>query len=123
MPSKPVPANRAGRAPGQKNRYSSLTISRAIREALHTSLYVGTTPEKYMVELRKKRPDLFVALLGKCIKDDDGSSAGLVINVTNLVSPAVPTPGVLSSMLPEHIAPRAHLQLVEMVDAKASGDE
>lgn len=119
MSDSSVPANRAGRKPGAKNRYSAATISRDIKEAIHAALYLDGGPTKYFRDLKKRRPDLFVMLVGKALmKDDDSSVGGLVINVVQLNSPAVPTPGVLASNMPEHIAPQRHLRLVdaEVVD-------
>lgn len=117
MSDTPVPGNRAGRKPGQKNRYSAATISRDIREAIHTALYVDGNPVQYFRWLKEKKPELFVHLIGKALmKEDESSVGGLVINVVQLsANGAAPVAGVLNSPILEHIEPR-HLQLVHSTD-------
>jgi hypothetical protein len=116
------PTYTGGRKPGQKNKYSAATISRDIREAIHTALYIDGNPTQYFRWLKEKRPDLFVQLIGKALmKDDESSVGGLVINVVQLTANgAGPVPGVLNSPIAEHISPQRHLQLVhigEVIDA------
>jgi hypothetical protein len=115
MSDSPVFANRAGRKPGQRNRYSMATMTRDICEAIHASLYIDGNPTQYFRDLKKKNPALYlqaVLLLAKK-GDVDANAGGLVINVVQLSTSPQPTPGVLASPVAEHIAPQRRLELVE----------
>lgn len=121
MADKSVPGNRAGRKPGQRNRYSSATISRELMEAFHASLYVGTNPIKYCVDLRKKHPTKYADLFGIVMKRAEVEQAAeAIFQIVQLTANgALAVPGVLNSPIAANIAPQRHLQLVE----QATGDE
>lgn len=114
MSDEPVPGNRAGRKPGQRNRYSTATISRELMEAFHASLYVGTNPIKYLVDLRKKQPGKYADLFGIVMKRAEVEQAAeAVYHILKLTAEgAQPTPGVLASPIVENVAPQRRLRLV-----------
>jgi hypothetical protein len=95
----------AGRKPGQVNKCSNKTISKDIRLQTLTALnFVGGV--KFLVAQAKKKNNApFMALLGKCLQQDDGStdaSVTFVIQTLNLAPQ--PTSGVLNSPIEGHIA-------------------
>lgn len=111
------PVYRGGRKPGQKNKYSIATMTRDICEAIHTSLYIDGNPTKFFRDLKKNQPALYMqAVLALMKKGDAAEVGGITINVVQLTSPAVPTPGVLCSPIAEHVAPQRHLQLVPNIE-------
>jgi len=117
MDNEPPSDRPGGRKPGQKNRYSSFTISRDIREKLHASLYLNGNPAQYFEWLKYKEPAAYVSLIKTLLRQDDESSiGGLHITVVQLTSEPQPVAGVLNSPVQGHIAPQRHLQLVERTD-------
>jgi hypothetical protein len=91
-------------------------ITRTIKEEVLASLeMVGG--RHYLARQAEENPPAYLSLLGKVARQQLQSElTGLVVNVVQLTSPAVPTPGVLCSPIAEHIAPQRHpLALVETV--------
>lgn len=121
MANDSVPANRRGRKPGAKGRYTTATISRELMEAFHASLFVGTNPIKYCVDLRKKHPAKYADLFGIVMKRADVEQAAeAIFQIVQLTANgALAVPGVLNSPIAANIAPQRHLQLVQ----EATGDE
>lgn len=113
------PQKRGGRKPGQKNVFSVATMSRTVLEALYSSLWVRGDPDKFFDDLKKKQPAIYAGMIRDLAflsaKKGDADVGGITINLVQLTSPAVPTPGVLCSPIPEHIAPPRHLTLVHDV--------
>lgn len=92
--------------PGQRNKVSRATISKDIRLQVLTALnFVGGV--QFLVrQARKQNNAPFMALLAKCLMQDDGSDQGGVKFVIQQVSiNAQPVPGVLNSPVPEHVQP------------------
>lgn len=120
MADKPVPGNRAGRKPGQRNRYSSATISRELMEAFHASLYVGTNPIKYCVDLRKKNPSKYADLFGIVMKRAEVEQAAeAIFQIVQLTANgALSVPGVLNSPVAANIERGRRLELVQTVEAE-----
>lgn len=121
MPDSSVPANRAGRKPGAKNRYSSATIGRDILEHVHTYLYV-VGPQKYFRDLHKKQPAVFAQFVLAAMKNaEPNETPAITFQIVQLTANgASAVPGVLNSPIAANIAPqRGHLQLVQQID----GDE
>ena len=81
---------------------------------------------KYLVGLaRRKNPALFVSLLAKCIKTNDGSdpAAGITFVVQQFNVQAAPTPGVIASPIAEHVAPQLRLVAPEPEREQAAQDD
>lgn len=126
------PQKQGGRKPGQRNKYSSATMSRAAMEGFEASV-ISTAGDwwKYFAKMAKTMPakhaDIAHEFIRMAAKNGNAEVGGVVINVVNLASPAVPTPGVLCSPIPEHVAPQRHLTLVQDIgDAdviEAAGNE
>lgn len=109
------PSPRAGgRKPGTKNKFSSATISRDIKE-MHLVALGLVGGAKYLAKIAQQDPELFLSSLGRCIltKDDGGSGPGLTLQVVQLVGNGAPTPGVLSSPIAADMAPQRPLRLIE----------
>jgi hypothetical protein len=124
------PQKRGGRKPGQTNKHSIATMSRTVVDAIYTSLFIDGNPTAYFRELKKKQPVIYAGMVRDLMMmsaKNSGDTGGLIVNVVTLASPAVPTPGVLCSPIPEHIAPQRHLTLVHDVvdvdDIEAAGNE
>lgn len=86
-------------------------VSRDIRVQVLTALnFVGGV--KYLARQAEKNPGAFMALIGKCLQQEDGSGDKTVnYIVQQLVVSALPVSGVLSSPIAEHVMP-APLRLV-----------
>jgi hypothetical protein len=111
------PQKRGGRKPGQTNKHSIATMSRAAMDGFEASVqFTAGGWFKYFNKLAKTMPakhaDIAHEFIRMAAKNGSSEVGGVVINVVQLSSPAVPTPGVLCSPIPEHIAPQRHLTLV-----------
>ena len=92
--------------PGQKNKVSRATISKDIRLQVLTALnFVGGV--QFLVrQARKQNNAPFMALLAKCLQQDDGSDQGGIKFVIQQVSiNAQPVAGVLNSPVAGHVQP------------------
>ena len=105
--------SRGGSRLGKPNK-----LTRTIKEEVLASLeMVGG--RKYLARQAIENPPAYLSLLGKVIPQQvHDAVGGLTINVITLDTPSVPTPGVLCSPIPEHIAPqRKQLALVDEVQS------
>lgn len=98
-------------------------VSRDIRVQVLTALnFVGGV--KYLARQAEKNPSAFLALVGKCLQQDDGTNDRVTnFVVQQLVIHGQPVPGVLASPIAAHIAPPLRLvgnggtPLAEVIDA------
>jgi hypothetical protein len=103
-------ANRAkrvaeGKRPTPVRKGTKAGISRDVRIQVLTALnFVGGV--KYLARQAEKNPAAFLALVGKCLQQDDGANeAGITFVVQTLNVSGAPIPGVLSSPIAAHVAP------------------
>jgi hypothetical protein len=119
-----APKKRGGRKPGTKLTGTKQTISRDIRLQTLTALnFVGGV--QFLVrQARKKNNAPFMALLAKCLQQDDGaqdSSVTFVVRTLNVQGG--PVPGVLNSPIAGHVmAPRLIANGGEVIDAEPRDD-
>jgi hypothetical protein len=125
MDDTPAPAKKkaGGRKPGQLNKCSNKTISHDIRIQTLTALnFVGGV--KFLVAQAKKKNNApFMALLAKCLQQDDGThDASITFVVQTLNLTPQPTSGVLSSPIAGHVQPLRLVANGEVVDLEPSSD-
>jgi hypothetical protein len=80
-------------------------ISRDVRIQVLTALnFVGGV--KYLAKQAEKNPAAFLALVGKCLQQDDGTAqGGITYVIRTLAVPTGPVAGVIASPIAEHVAP------------------
>lgn len=80
-------------------------VSRDIRVQVLTALnFVGGV--KYLARQAEKNPGAFLALVGKCLQQDDGTQDRVTnFVIQQLVISGAPVPGVLASPIAAHVAP------------------
>lgn len=105
--TKSTGAKRGRKRRGAPLDFSNNTLSQDARAAVMSAFtFVGGV--KWLVKLAQQpNPALFVQLLGKCIKTNDGgdAAAGVTFVVQQFNVQAAPTPGVIASPIAEHVPP------------------
>jgi hypothetical protein len=117
-----------GRQRGTPNKVSKATISKDIRLQTLTALnFVGGV--QFLVrQARKKNNAPFMALLGKCLQQDDGAGdANIRFVVQTINVTGGPVPGVLNSPVVEHVQPPLRLasnggHVVETIEPEDDAD-
>lgn len=99
-------ARELGTPPPKKGRTTKAQVSAEIRLQMLTALnFVGGV--QFLVrQARKKNNTAFMALLGKCLVQEDGTgdqAVTFVVQTTNIL--AAPVAGVLSSPIAGHVTP------------------
>lgn len=128
MTATAAPKKYGGRKRGATNKVSKATISKDIRLQTLTALnFVGGV--QFLVrQARKKNNAPFMALLGKCLQQDDGSgdaSIRFVVQTINVTGG--PVPGVLNSPVAEHVQPPLRLaanggHVVDVIENEPADD-
>lgn len=112
-----------GKRPTPVRKGTKAGISQDIRLAVLTSFnFIGGV--KWLAKQAQKNPSAYMALLGKCLVQDDGSAEKNITFVIQQLAPSTqPVAGVLTSPIASHVPPP--LKLIsngEVIDPGAGNE-